>query len=952
MIYLLNEAEEIEAILENDDSAAAHYWDDEIHEKLNDAFMTLTFTMSSYHESAGSAIVGNKVITTDKENNLQIFEIKTADTEDDEKKIYAEHLALELNGRIIRPTTFNGVTAEQYLKAVLGETRWKLGIVEWFGSKTITFEEHQTAVQAIITGASEFDGEFNFRVNLTHGKVTGCYVDLVERRGEDTGIIVSYDHNATSIRRTESAEQVYTALIGLARGEGDGYLTFESVSAKDKPLGQDWIGDEEALQRFGVLQENGERQHYFGVYTWNGTGKITPDRLLMWTRRRLEQLSKPKMTYEVGVLDLEKITGYDHEKLRMGDGLSVQNFDFQPQLLVSARIVEYIWSKSDSSRDKLIIGDYRDIWKESPFAAIGSLRQTILRNATKWESGGTRTIRSAVPPTDLEAIWVDTTNPFFDIFRTYNPSTGFWEKAAPTAPGDIGAEDPEGAWEKAKEAQKDAELTALKQRQNVLHGTKETVDGQYQEVFNNQYLTAGKEKSYLAVTYSNVNAVYNQINALMSDLIARNSFTVSEQDYLQTLEDNFKAALNPFYVAIQAAEHFIIDSRSTEAEKAATDYIVEYAEQKITKGKLPPGNPKLYELWLDTNVQPAVWKQWNGIEWEKFTRTDLGEMAGQIGTIQLEDFAVTTEKIEESTITGDKIAGKTITALNIASNTLTSNLISTAGLDAGVIKTGSLTGVTVEVTNAGMTAAGTGSTDIRIWAGATYSSRALAPFRVQQNGRVVVSNIDITGGTLNIDSSITVGNSITIGNQGSIDQKSLFFNRNVSIRGGGGFIGNMLQFNASEFQWTASVHLLNYGWDLRNFGVYSKVKLTVHDGVETELHDTLRVNARMSINDVGARGNSTYFTRGFWETNTPETGFCGVGGMTSGFSTSVAGVGVNFRTPKSYVPASISLASTSTNILSGSDVAAIDIGTNGFWLYVNGGNTVNNYRYWRGRYTA
>lgn len=674
MIYILNEAEEIEAILDNDGSAAAGYWNDEIHEKLNDAYMTLKFTMSAYHESAASAKVGGKVITHDKEGNLQIFDIKSADTIDDEKEIYAEHLALELNGRIIRPTSFEGVTAEQYLNQILGESRWKIGTVEWFGTKTITFEEHTTAIQSIMTGASEFEGEFQFRVNLTHGKVSGCYVDLIERRGRDTGIQVTYDHNATRMRRFEDSSQVYTALIGLARGESEGYLTFESVTAEDKPLGQDWIGDEEALQRFGILQENGERQHYFGVYTWNGTGKITPERLLMWTRRRLAQVSKPKMTYEVDVVELG-------EHLSLGDGLSVKNLDYEPPLLVSARVVEYIHSKSDSSKDKLVIGDYRDIWSESPFAAIESLRQAILRNATQWEDAGTVTVRSAVQPTDTEVVWVDTSNAAFDIIKTYNPDTGLWENAAPTAPGDIGAEDPEGAWEKAREAQKDAELTALGQRKNVLLETKTTMDGQYDEVYNNAYLYAGTEKSYLASTKSNVDSTYNSLVAHINDLITRNSFTVTEQDYLQTLESDFQAASNPFYVALEAAQHSIIENRSTEAEKVATDYTVDYAEQKITKGTIAPSAPVMNELWLDTNVTPAVWRQWNGTEWAKFTRTDLEEMLGQIGTLQLEDFAVTTNKLVDDAVTNMKVQNGAIDNPKLANLTVQAEKLANGIID-------------------------------------------------------------------------------------------------------------------------------------------------------------------------------------------------------------------------------------------------------------------------------
>ena len=83
-----------------------------------------------------------------------------------------------------------------------------------------------------------------------------------------------------------------------------------------------------------------------------------------------------------------------------------------------------------------------------------------------------------------------------------------------------------------------------------------------------------------------------------------------------------------------------------------------------------------------------------------------------------------------------------------------------------------------------------------------------------------------------------------------------------------------------------------------------------------------------------------------------ETGFCGVGGVTTGITGPIAGVGVNFRTKKTYTPSSISLSGTSHNLILSTHLHAIDISPDGFWLYIDGGDTNNAYRYWRGYYTA
>jgi len=84
-------------------------------------------------------------------------------------------------------------------------------------------------------------------------------------------------------------------------------------------------------------------------------------------------------------------------------------------------------------------------------------------------------------------------------------------------------------------------------------------------------------------------------------------------------------------------------------------------------------------------------------------------------------------------------------------------------------------------------------------------------------------------------------------------------------------------------------------------------------------------------------------------TTRSEWGFCGVGGYDPVGSTgAVAGVGVNFRIAKTYTPSSVSLYTSNSN----ASASAINITSNGFWLYVNGTGTAGTYKYWRGNYSA
>lgn len=67
-------------------------------------------------------------------------------------------------------------------------------------------------------------------------------------------------------------------------------------------------------------------------------------------------------------------------------------------------------------------------------------------------------------------------------------------------------------------------------------------------------------------------------------------------------------------------------------------------------------------------------------------------------------------------------------------------------IDGGLVTSG-----TIQVAGdehsilAGITGSGTANTDIRMWAGAAFENRKTAPFRVQQNGKVFMTDADVTG---------------------------------------------------------------------------------------------------------------------------------------------------------------------------------------------------------------
>lgn len=1039
MIQILDKNDDLAGILQNDSSAAAAYWDDEVHEKLNDVYITLKFKMNADHEAAEYVVHGSKAIIQDLDGDLQIFEIKTVeDYQDSEghriKDVYAEHIALELNGRIIRPGEYQDYNAQQFLEMVLEGTRWKVGIVEWLGLHDIILDEYTSGIKAIIKAASEFDGEFKFRVEMEHGRISNVYVDLLQRRGENTGVQVLYGHNQESLKRLEDSSEVYTALIGVAKGSEGGYLTFEDVVAEDKPAGQDWIGNDEALQKYGILMPNGERMHYMGVYTYGGTNEdLTPEELLTFTRRQLTMWSKPKFTYEANVIDLEAISNYSHEKMRLGDTIVINNDDFNPAILMEARIIEFNWSNSDPSKNKVVLGDYRDIWDQNLFNQIQSLRNTIISNAGQWESGGTAVIRSTTAPTDTSAVWIDiSTSP--NVVKSFNPDTGLWEKASPTVPGEIGAiTDSEAqaiaekeaneaeaaaksyAEQQASAAQAAAEDVAAAEAAAAEARAKAYADGiitpEEQAVLDNfdqeiadarTYAeqqaaaaeSAAKEASeikmhvgttapadtsrkwldtsnslYVLKVYSDgvwkkatpttaaevgaetpsgaqskADAAKNAaISAAAADAKAKadaaqaaaEAVARAEGDLAETnakayadgvVDAEEQARINQAAANLQAAKDDAT-AKANAAEIAAKNYAAQvakseaatakseaiaYAEKKIYRGSAVPTGAVSGDLWIDESVTGfPVYRKFDGTNWNLMTTWSLADLIGQITGNQIEDGSITPIKIEY--------------------------------LNADLIDVGSLTGITVDVTNAGMTAQDVVAEAVRLWAGTTWSNRYNAPFRVLQNGKVIASNIDILGGSIDVANDIKVGNSIFLGEEGSNEVKGIVFNIGSDILSD----GTRTSINATNFR---------IGNNIANIETTdgSMVITATYTTFATPVSFRNYANFDMDINAYGKINvHDQIIMNGFEPISTViEAGYCGTGGMTTGITSAVSGVGVNYRTKKNYTPSSVSLASSANNLVSSTHVHAIDISANGFWLYIDGGSTANAYRYWRGTYQA
>ncbi|SFR16806.1 phage tail spike protein [Desulfoscipio geothermicus] len=394
MLYIFNQEEKLQAVLNASDMPGRYqevyqydqghqydtglqykkwsdkdpcpYWD-AVHREALNGENTFTFTVPAGHPFAQYVTEGNLVAFKDLDADFQLFEIKrVTDIHGDglTRTAFCEHAFYELLDDFIEDVRPTDTSANFALTQALSGTRWEVGTVADLGTNSTNYY-YENALSAVQKVVSVWGGELRFRVVVTGGVISGRYVDLLARRGKDTGKQWEYGRHIQSIEREIDLTTTKTALYGRGKGvetEAGGFgrrLTFADVEWSvangdpvDKPLGQEWVGDPDALAQWG---RPGGR-HRFG--TFEDSEETDPEALLQKTWDELQELKTPRATYRMTVLDLERLSGYSHEKVRLGDTTRCIDRKFSPELLVEARVIEIDRDLLRPENTKITMGNF------------------------------------------------------------------------------------------------------------------------------------------------------------------------------------------------------------------------------------------------------------------------------------------------------------------------------------------------------------------------------------------------------------------------------------------------------------------------------------------------------------------------------------------------------------------------------------------------------------------
>ncbi|OPA29726.1 hypothetical protein BHL12_31985, partial [Bacillus cereus] len=331
------------------------YWDDKRHWELKNNVDMLDFAVFDGTTHSATLQQQNLVLKEVRDGRVVPYVITETEKNSAKRSIttYASGAWVQIaKSGIIKPQRIEGKTVNEFIDMALVGMKWKRGKTDYAGFHTMTIDEFMDPLTFLKKIASLFKLEIQYRVEVQGSQIVGWYVDMIQRRGRDTGKEIELGKDLIGVTRIEHSRDICTALVGFVKGEGDSVITIESINR-----GLPYIVDNDAFQRW-----NERGKHKFGFYTPETEElNMTPQRLMTLMEIELKKRINSSVSYEVEAQSIGRIFGLAHELINEGDTIRIKDTGFTPKLYLEARVIAGDESFTDPEQDKYEFGDYREI---------------------------------------------------------------------------------------------------------------------------------------------------------------------------------------------------------------------------------------------------------------------------------------------------------------------------------------------------------------------------------------------------------------------------------------------------------------------------------------------------------------------------------------------------------------------------------------------------------------
>lgn len=369
------------AFMDNAHKKSMHYWGDELHEYLQGAANTYTFTVNAKHPDAEHVTVGNKVAFTYKGKSYYLNIVNTDQTE---KIITATAWSLSfelINEDAGEYKAEKAMSFEEYLAIFDAERTLKLGLNE-VSDKRIANEWTGTTsvLKRLFSLANVFSAEIEFETVLNKDYSLKEIVLNVYREHGDTDsgvgeyrndIVLRYGKGITGIRKTTDAEKLYTCIQPTGK---DG-LTINGLDKKE----YDENGNIEYFTDGALIRAPQARDRFPSNIVNKDDAYImlrkeydtdNQDKLYSMALSDLKTASEPVVTYEVD--------GYFDTNI--GDTVRMQDQEWTPVLYLQARVSEQVRSLTNPKTAKTVFTNYKELTSEISDDLLQQMEDLINKN--------------------------------------------------------------------------------------------------------------------------------------------------------------------------------------------------------------------------------------------------------------------------------------------------------------------------------------------------------------------------------------------------------------------------------------------------------------------------------------------------------------------------------------------------------------------------------------------
>ncbi len=306
------------------------------------------------------AAVGNFILKQGADSSeVEVYTIidSTIDPIKKDASIYAEDAGLDLLNEVVGAYAADkAYNIAYYINKFAYDSGFEIGINEVSNlTRKLSWDGEDTATKRLLSVATQFDNtEIGFSFKVENMAVTGKYINVYKKRGNDSGVTLTIGKEVSGFRIKSSIADLATAyrctggtpegsenpitLNGYKYDDGDFYV--EGSYVKSRKALEKW-------SRYQIKTEKNKNDvgHIVKSFTYDTTSK---SELCNRAVSSLKKICDEAVTYEVELL-------YLPDGVKVGDTVSIVDDD--DNIYLTARLLKLEMSESNDTKEAEL-GDY------------------------------------------------------------------------------------------------------------------------------------------------------------------------------------------------------------------------------------------------------------------------------------------------------------------------------------------------------------------------------------------------------------------------------------------------------------------------------------------------------------------------------------------------------------------------------------------------------------------